>query len=270
MDALDEIGARSRRWDQAHGLGDGWAVEGGEPEGYEDDAAAMLMPSGTRAASYPLLHAAVGDSVGRGRGRGRGAQSYALGNVSGGSYGYIGSTGGLSGELNCRIGSGGGSGGGSFPGWTEMVDGAPERLGKRQGYAGRGQGEDPRQIDACDDEEKGGEERKENVGWKQGKSLLRAVRLAGVGTCRGGRSHKGKREGWQEGKRERQRSVLFTGSDDGTAKAWDAESGQFLCIYAGHTRGVICLQATLTEVRFKEPILRVHSPFILCPSTEEL
>lgn len=260
VDALDGGGARSQRWDQAHGWGDGWVVEGGEPEGCEDDptvmsrpsvrvgaeAASVWMPSGTRAASYPLLRSAVTGSVGRGRGRGRGAQSSALGNVSGGSYGDSGSIGGLSGELNYRTGGAGGC-----AGWTEMVDGEPQRLGKRQGYAGRGQGEDPRQLDAYDEEEKGGEEKeKEDVGWKQGESLLRAVRLAGVGACRGGRSHKGKTEGWKEGKRERQWSVLFTGSDDGTAKAWDAESGQFLCIYAGHTRGVICLQATLTEVRF--------------------
>lgn len=121
----------------------------------------------------------------------------------------------------------------------------PARLGKRQGYAGRGQGEFPRDVD---------EPRDENnlmYGWSMGNNEDGLDdggdkdRGRGLGRDSGGGVGT-RRDGHGEG--QQQQVVLFTGSDDGTAKAWDAETGRLVRIYAGHSRGVTCLQATSTEV----------------------
>ena len=251
-------------WDGHEDHGDGWGF-GGESKGYAATATAATerlepkvedaVPSS--ATSTLQLAATMGGCrhAGRGRGQGRSGRFAAIrGEGAFGGGGGGGGFGGLGREFNHREGDGGG---GRPPPW--MADCEPARLGKRQGYAGRGQGEDPRQLqtqfDGDDGEEKevseGKQEQQEeknhnNLGRGQGMSHS----AAGGDYDGGGRKfQRGRREEKGGGLEGGELTVLFTGSDDGTAKAWDAESGKFIAIFAGHSRGVTSLQATLTEVR---------------------
>lgn len=197
------VGGRQRRWDEGHGWGEGWEVEGGRHEASGTMWASARL--GGEVGDLPQqgvlasLNGTVGAAgVGRGCGRGHGAR---LGGGSGGGGG---------------IGPGGASGSGMVPGSSE-----PASLGKRQAYAGRGQG------DYAPDSEA----RNHHIGAEIGQS----------------ESFSGAKEGARRDE-EVGRAVLITGSDDGTAKAWDAASGRFVCMYAGHMRGVTCLQATSTKV----------------------
>eukprot|EP00903_Cladosiphon_okamuranus_P020520 g18837.t1 len=291
------VGQHQRRCDQGHGWGEGW------PEGNQEErrdapsaaaaalaAAAPPTPSqpgssnsssnssssggggggggGGGASPSPYVAspsgaggaaAAAGGGTGRGGGRGHGSvqQGYASSRSHGAGFGF-----------------GGGSGGGSG------LDGLGEplsRLGKRQGYAGRGQGDEPWDVASASasaaagtlmqqqqqQQPRGGEIGGGRWGWGGGGSG------AAIGwdeedqkeedECCGG---EGQRPWSVAGNRERARAngiggggggrggnqtLLITGSDDGTAKAWDAKSGRFVHVYAGHTRGVTCLQAAFTE-----------------------
>ncbi|CAM9360374.1 unnamed protein product, partial [Laminaria digitata] len=194
-------GGRQRWWDQGHGWGEGWEVE---EEGEGEEA----TPAASAAAAVVANTMAEAAAAGCGRGHGVRLRCGGGGGGGGGSGGGSGGVGGV----------GGGGGGGS-----EMAFGVGElaSLGKRQAYAGRGQG------DRAPDAEAGGHE----LG--RGGSSLGSEAVA--------------RRDEEEEEEEEGRAVLITGSDDGTAKAWDAASGRFVCMYAGHTRGVTCLQATSTE-----------------------
>ncbi|CAM9291264.1 unnamed protein product [Ectocarpus sp. 6 AP-2014] len=234
-------GGQRGRWDQGHGWGEGWQEE----ESESGEGAQPLLPqrhlygNSGASSSSPPPHAswgAAGEGAGSRQQHGNGGGTCAWGESPA-------SAAGLGVDFN-RVRRGSSHGGGT---------GEPlSRLGKRQGYAGRGQAYEPagaavgggtrmqgrgRGIDrvgwAFDDgnnhgapnawsEEKGGEENDPFVGQRPDD---------GKGGAGG----------------EQREVLLFTASDDGTAKAWDARSGRFVCLYAGHTRGVTCLQATLTE-----------------------
>ncbi|CAN0147974.1 unnamed protein product [Ectocarpus fasciculatus] len=238
-------GGQQRRWDQGHGWGEGW--QEGESDGGEE-ARRPLLPQrhcygnsgGGDASSSPSPHASWGVGAG-GRQHGNGSGTGALG-------GSLVSAGGISAELS-RLRRGSSRSGGI---------GEPlSRLGKRQGYAGRGQAYEP--AGAAPAAGGGGTRMMGRgrgigrVGWGWGGDNDNNYGAPNAwGEERSGeendrfdtdRPHNAKGRAGGE-----QRAVLlFTASDDGTAKAWDARSGRFVCLYAGHTRGVTCLQATLTE-----------------------
>ncbi|CAM9580300.1 unnamed protein product, partial [Hapterophycus canaliculatus] len=241
-------GRQQRRWDQGHGWGDGWLADSsGEQENVRSGeivAAATGLPvvpqRGSSSTSGwggpPPPHAPPSSGaerargmVGFGRGRGRG-----LNEGPDRRYRSMHGGGGCVGDGLCA---------GAF--------GEPtSRLGKRQGYAGRGQGDEP--ADAVASSSPVQPEREAMAtrsAWDREEGKYQSAdrraerRRRGCGDGRGvGRVGGRERE---EGSVEK--ALLFTGSDDGTAKAWDAASGQLARVYAGHTRGVTCLQAEFTE-----------------------
>ena len=251
-----------RRWDQGHGWGEGWLEDSQEEQRATPPtaAAAPLVPPQSSSSSSNSSNSSSSDaspsSYAASPSAAGGAGTAGLGRGRGGGRGHGRDQHGCSGSRSLGAGFGGGDGGGSNLGGL----GEPlSRLGKRQGYAGRGQGDEPWNVAApaggtlmqpqagggagtaergwgrgaasgCDDED---QKEEDDEGWGAAGSRGRGRAKGGEGEGRGGGS---------------QTAVLFTGSDDGTAKAWDAESGRFVCVYAGHTRGVTCLQAAFTEV----------------------
>ncbi|CAN0000430.1 unnamed protein product, partial [Discosporangium mesarthrocarpum] len=95
----------------------------------------------------------------------------------------------------------------------------------------------------------GGLERK-GLGWEQSQGRGGKVEKKGRGR---GEDVQGRRRGAGVGKGEGEGTgvaaahVLFTGSDDCSAKAWDLRSGRFLVSYDGHTKTVTCLQAAVMK-----------------------
>ncbi|CAM9376347.1 unnamed protein product, partial [Ectocarpus sp. 13 AM-2016] len=234
-------GGQQGRWDQGHGLGEGWQQEESESgEGAQPLLSQRHLYGNSGASSSPPPpHASRGAA-------GEGAGSRQHGNRGG--TGALGespaSAAGLGAELNRLPRRGSPHGGGT---------GEPlSRLGKRQGYAGRGQAYEPAGTAV------GGGTRVRG----RGRGIDRAGWAFDDGNNHGAPNVWSEEEGGEEngpfvGRRpddgkdgaggEQREVLLFTASDDGTAKAWDARSGRFVGLYGGHSRGVTCLQATLTE-----------------------
>lgn len=107
-------------------------------------------------------------------------------------------------------GAANGDGGGSTGGGLALDEAS--WLGKRHGYAGRGQGEDllPAEL--------GGRSGEKAVG---GRSGLAHCERAWAG-------QPGEWEGSKGREAMRRNTLLFTGSDDGKAKAWDAGTGRYV------------------------------------------
>lgn len=165
-----------------------------------------------------LVGAAAGSSAsagaggrGRGRGRGRGVDVEPAGRL-----------------YARRDRDAGGSGGGN----GKLSPGEASGLGKRHGYAGRGQAEELAAGGGCSPSgfQGGGEEWGCLDRGQWGLAAHGKVATAAAAT--------GRNEGWgevheadsREGEAEEEGTaksvVVFTGSDDGTAKAWDAASGR--------------------------------------------
>ncbi|CAM9818720.1 unnamed protein product [Scytosiphon promiscuus] len=303
---------------------------GGGGGGSASSFAGSALPCGP---SLSGAAGAAGGVAGFGRGRGRGGgfghgphgragvRAAAFGGSQAGLTNGRGSSGGLSGipgggsggggldgglDRRCRSMHGGHGGSSNEGGGGGLCAGTPgepsSRLGKRQGYAGRGQGDEPADATAAgfprtplgreavgsgaawgrvgggrgsgggmvarglgggDSGSRGlpsagavasawdEEEEMESV---QRHSVEGTYHRADPGGGGGGGGEWGKSGGaggsYGGGEREGEGAgggLLFTGSDDGTAKAWDAASGRLVRVYAGHTRGVTCLQATHTE-----------------------
>lgn len=306
------IGRQQRRWDQGHGWGDGWVVDSrGEQEDALPGAAAAAaaaptaLPVAPRHGSLatsrwggpPPPHAlsssgavvGAGGMAGLGRGRGRSIGGCGRGQqgqpcvrstaATGSRAGCGGNGVAPNGVLDRRYRSMHGGGGcvGDGPGPRAGVLGEPtSRLGKRQGYAGRGQGDDPADtVVAASSFSPMHQPARDAMGvrsaWGRGgdgvgdgRSSRDVLSTGGAaspwdeeedgGSGGGGGGDDGKLEG-----EDAEGALLFTGSDDGTAKAWDAASGRLVRVYAGHTRGVTCLQAAFTEVRYCVEKLHVVS-----------
>lgn len=169
-----------------------------EEEGKETCEGFGTPAWGRRRGGGSSYYSGVHRTVGRGRGCGRG------GIAECGS-----AVGGLSEAMSRDDGGGGGSGGGG----KFALDGAL-RLGKRPGYAGRGQGEELRCGGGGEEEKRGDKVDVRLWGEVSGLPVPEGKRGEEM---RGGRGEQGPGDG---------RTMLFTASDDGTAKSWDATTGR--------------------------------------------